>query len=138
MAFSIPYFWTPNLASNISNSWSYNWLFPEIDNSNVKIKITAKDKLWNTQSVKTTFAVDFTPPSVSNDVLEFPNWWKILKWWENYDITWNKDKITDIVWLKNYPIKLEYSIDNWNNYTLIADNLANNWTYNWLVPTINS
>lgn len=127
-----------NIASNISNSWTYNWLFPEIDNSNVKIKITAKDKLWNTQSVKTTFAVDFTPPSVSNDVLEFPNWWKILKWWENYDITWNKDKITDIVWLKNYPIKLEYSIDNWNNYTLIADNLANNWTYNWLVPTINS
>jgi hypothetical protein len=51
----------------------------------------------------------------------------------NYPITWTASGI-----LGNTPITLYYSLDNGDNWTLIASNEANDGIYNWSVPAVNT
>ncbi|MEI6267070.1 MAG: fibronectin type III domain-containing protein [bacterium] len=59
-----------NIVSNIANSGSYSWTLPTaVDSSNVKVRITAKDKAELSTSVSTTsFAVDSQPPTTISDL----------------------------------------------------------------------
>lgn len=125
------------IALNISNSWSYIWSTPSL-NSQVKLKFVVKDKLDNKKEIIKDITIDSLKPTILENT--FVSLWtgSILKWNTNFEITWNAWNISDNIWLKTNPIKLEYSLDWWNNFILIWENISNSWSYNWLVPEINS
>ncbi len=58
--------WTP-IASNEANDGTYSWTAPSVDSSNVKIRITATDKVGRTASdvSDAAFVVDSTQPTLS-------------------------------------------------------------------------
>lgn len=126
-----------NLALNIENNWSYNWNVPNI-NSQVKLKISAIDKLWNRNDIIKNITVDSTSPVIWSDTLLNFNSWSIYKGGQHYSILWNSGSISDNIWLKTTPIKLEYSLNWWTNWNLIIDNISNSWNYDWLVPSVNT
>lgn len=53
------------IADNLPNSWLYDFVLPSIDTPNMRIRITAKDLVWNTSFLNSqSFLVDSTPPTL--------------------------------------------------------------------------
>lgn len=65
----LEYFDNPNwisIASNLSNNWTYNFTLPSLDASDVKIRLSATDSVWNVvYKNSSSFTVDSTPPSIT-------------------------------------------------------------------------
>lgn len=58
--------WNP-IASNLANNGSYDFVLPSLDASNVRVRISATDRVENTSSLNSsTFLVDSTPPEISS------------------------------------------------------------------------
>lgn len=113
-------------------TWDISWLATAND---YRLKLKAQDTVWNTsEQTFGLFNVDRTAPVVAADTINYPNGWEII-WW-TINITWDNTKITDSSLAAN-PIKLEYSTDL-TNWTLIAENEANDWAYSWTTPEINN
>lgn len=131
--------WIWNTIWTGSNVWHMDWDLINIESWNdYKIKITAYDNANNSSNLEwSIFEIDRTNPIVPDDTIAFPVWWEILWWSGVVDITWNNLWITDNILAIN-PISLFYSLDNWNNWLLIDENLANNWFYSWVHWNINS
>jgi len=119
-----------------SNNWSYSWNITSLTswNNNYQVRLTAYDSAWNsTTATGNTFSIDKIAPTIPWWVITSPNWW-IHWWWKALNITWNNWWITDSNLDSNW-IKLDYSLDNWTNWTQIASSQANNWTYSWTTPS---
>jgi len=129
-------------ALNIIWTWANNWLMPwntsPLTSGNYNLKITAFDNAWNFSSdTSTWFEIDNTLPAITANTLIYPNWWEIFSWSTNINILWNTWTISDKNIVAN-PISLEYSLDNGVNWISIAKNIANNWSFTWNIPNINS
>lgn len=132
--------WTNwNLIWTWANTSPYNWNTTSLVSwSNYKVRITAYDTVWNPNlTTSDTFQIDKIAPVIQANTITTPNSNSILKWWASTTISWTTWNITDNISIWTNPITLSYSTD-WTNWSPIASNLLNNWSYNWTIPAINS
>ncbi|EKD65782.1 MAG: BNR repeat-containing glycosyl hydrolase [uncultured bacterium (gcode 4)] len=132
--------WSWNDIATGSNLGSYNWDISALaSDTDYKIKLTAFDRVDNnTSTISDAFTIDKVAPAVAADTITTPNGSNIYKWWQALNIAWDQTKITDNIALASSPIKLEYTLDNWTAWTQIATGEANDGTYAWTVPSVNS
>lgn len=97
------------------------------------LRLWARDSSGNISMASRNLAVlvDRTPPSV---ILTSPTSSQILRGGETRAISWILTEANPTA----HPIKLEYSLDDGSNWSLIADNLADSGSANWTVPSVNS
>ncbi len=111
------------LTKSTVNDGSYEWTIPsgQALASTYKVRITTVDNLVKADSGKFTIS-----SSVGLNLLT-PNGEEILKPQEPYVIRWREDP-------EVLEVKLEYSRDNGETYTTIADHVEDTGSYEWLVP----
>jgi len=128
--------WAWQTIGTMANGWSYNWDISSLTswNNNYQLRLIAYDYAWNTTTATwNTFSIDKVAPVIPAWVITSPTGSSIYWWWKALNITWNNGWITDSNLNSNW-IKLEYSLDNWTNWTQIATNLANNGSSSWTIP----
>ncbi|MFA5748234.1 MAG: hypothetical protein WC872_03950, partial [Candidatus Absconditabacterales bacterium] len=81
--------------------------------------------------------LDITNPTVPSDTLTSPNGGTYRTGGSVHDITWNSGSISDTNLATN-PITLSYSTNGGIDWTTIASSEANDGTYSWTTPDINS
>lgn len=123
-----------------ANISQYNWnIWALITGNNYKIKITAFDKSGNTSITESQiFSLDKSNPTITPWSILYPSSWEYIKWNTTYNITWNAWNITDNETLPTNPITLEYSTNNWTNWSVISSNLPNTGSYTWTVANTSS
>ena len=141
---------SPPVVSIPSTNYTYNvstgvlsftpgtdMVYTSLPNGVWYVTVNVSDVAGNTATASWNFTVDTTPPAVPTTVLTSPNGNEFWIGGSVHNITWNSTQITDANLAPN-PISLYYTSDNGTTWTLIAGNEANDGTYNWTVPTINS
>jgi hypothetical protein len=126
--------WTP-IASNEANDGSYTWTLPAINSDDIRVRVTVVDSAGNTASDASSsdFTIDSANPAVT---LTSPLGGQTYAGGASQNITWNA--ATDNILLATNPISLEYSTNSGSTWTSIATGEANDGTYAWTVPSINS
>lgn len=129
-----------NFVHSGANISPYNWNISELPTgNNYKIKISSRDKSGNESSTQTpVFALDKSKPTITAGVFLTPSAWNFIAWNQNYTLTWNSRSITDNQTLPEKPITLEYSLNNWWIWNVLATNLSNSWSYIWSIWALNS
>lgn len=121
---------------NLENNWIYSWNnIPQIDTNIAKIRITAKDNVWNTNNqLSNSFTIDSTPPTISSiETMDMDADWKIdalnVIMSENIldsSITLANFNISESIWI---PSSWEtWNISNDDNFILHFNNIWNTWT----------
>jgi|GEM_PF-2581165 len=130
--------WT-QIATNEANDGTYSWALPALNSQTVKIKVTATDKAGNIVSdiSDNNFTIDSTVPTVTAAALIAPNGNEAWKQGTSRNITWDDAAVTDNFALAVNPITLEYTTDG-SNWTQIATDEANDGTYAWTTPIMDS
>jgi len=109
-------------ASSNSNGGTYLWVVPYLTSSSVMVKA----KFWTLPSVVDQSAGYFTI-QIPAFVLISPDGNENFYPGNTTDIKWNA--------INSAFIKIEYSVDNGLNYTVIADSvIASSGVYSWSVP----
>ena len=101
------------------------------------IAITATDLAGNTSTTNGSITADNSLPAITAATLTSPSASGLI--WAGgsiRNITWNQAQITDTNLAAN-PITLEYTTDG-SNWNAIASSEANDGTYPWTLPAINS
>ncbi|MBI4122444.1 MAG: hypothetical protein HY462_00435 [Parcubacteria group bacterium] len=103
------------------------------------MRITATDRVNNSSNEVSDnqFTIDSTVPTVPANTLTAPNGGEAWKQGTARNIMWNNAAITDNFGLAANPITLEYSTDG-TNWNAIASGEANDGTYAWTTPMIDS
>uniref|UniRef100_UPI002606C037 hypothetical protein n=1 Tax=uncultured Lacinutrix sp. TaxID=574032 RepID=UPI002606C037 len=113
------------IASNIFAT-NYNWTIPNIYSEEVTLRVRDSN---NSCIFKNTSHFTILP---SEPVLISPNTNVTYYAGEYRPITWETGSIF------TSTVRLDYSIDNGNNWINIIASTSNDGNYNWLVPTANS
>ncbi|MBI4268188.1 MAG: PGF-pre-PGF domain-containing protein, partial [Chloroflexi bacterium] len=99
--------------------------------------VRAVDGAGNKGSVVSlSFTIDTIPPTIKATTLTSPNGDETWAGGSTKSITWTASDITDTN-LETNPLTLEYTTDG-TTWVSIATGSANNGSYNWRVPSINS
>ncbi|PIQ87749.1 MAG: hypothetical protein COV73_02445, partial [Candidatus Omnitrophica bacterium CG11_big_fil_rev_8_21_14_0_20_43_6] len=85
---------------------------------------STKDEISELKEIELNYA----PGSI---LVVKPNGAEIYKAGTAQEIAWSA-----LDYDNNYPLKLEYSLDNGKNYSVIADRVSNSGSYSWLVPQV--
>jgi len=129
----------PNaIVSNMTNSGSYNWTVPSIDNNQVRVQIAVADSVGNVSydTSNTNFTIDFSAPQVGDTAVTSPNGGEKWVAGSTHPITWNIGAFSDAL-LKAAPISLQYSTDNGATFpNSIVSGISNSGLYNWTLPSI--
>ncbi len=110
------------LASNFANTGTFQWLVSGTPSTNCLLRVSD--------------AVDGVPSDMSNAAFSIAEL-AISLIAPNGDELWSYNISYAIQWSTNGAvagIRLEYSIDNGANWTLITPNAPNTGAYNWAVP----
>ncbi|MDY6834270.1 MAG: C25 family cysteine peptidase [Chloroflexota bacterium] len=120
------------IATDEANDGSYDWVTPDIETSSALIKVSATDIDSNVgyDISDSMFAIDNTPPTVT---LTSPAGGETLIGGTTHTILWASAVDTN---LSDNPITLQYS--NSSSWTTIATGEANDGSYDWIVPQINT
>lgn len=124
--------WT-SIASNLSNTLSYNWSIPAVTSKTYRVRVTATDRAgWtNASSSSSDFWINSTTPVVA---LTAPNGGELLKGTQSTNITWTSSGLPS----GGSSVALDYSTDNGSTWTQISASEPNNGTYAWTVPAVDS
>jgi hypothetical protein len=119
--------WT-EIVSGETNDGSYLWTVPEVLTDSALVKVEAYDggHLYADDSSDALFAI--SPDTTAMKVLS-PNGGEELLWLDTHDITWTAPVYAD-------SVTLSYSADNASTWETISSGEANDGTYSWLVPEI--
>lgn len=120
--------WT-SIATSQANSGTYSWVLPSIENSNVKVRITATDSAGNVATATSTspFTIDSTTPNLTLTSLS------------GGQVIAGNGAIRTITWsasdnnFSSAPITIEYSSNSGGAWASIASGIANTGSYNWTV-----
>lgn len=121
--------WT-TIASNLSNTGSYGWIYPAIDTSEARVRVSAIDSAGNssTDQSDSAFTIDSSAPDVS---IVSPNGGELLVGGSVYEITWTASDEN----LPADPVRLYYYY--YGSEITIATGEANDGSYMWTVPSVN-
>ncbi len=128
--------WT-DIATNEDNDGAYMWTVPILDSDQCLVRVEATDDYGNTGSDTSdgvfTITTDATAPTVKvNSPVGGENW----AGGSTHAINWTATDL-DSGFGAN-PIDLYLSDDGGSTWAVIALGEANDGTYTWTVPTINS
>lgn len=93
------------IATNLPNSWNYTWNIGNLNSSQVRVRMQAKDAVGNISSygLSSVFVIDSTPPNIAFDLGTPPNGAFINGNW--FDLIGN---VSDNISLS----KIQYSVKN--------------------------
>lgn len=123
------------------NNWNYDFSNSLIDEDWQKydFKVFAYDKTYkvnNSSNYSFSLILDKTPPTIDSNIFTF-NTLNKYHWWNVLNITWDTSWFYDeLSWLAENPIILEFF--DWNSWSEIADNLVNNWSYDYILPLVDT
>ena len=116
--------WT-NIVTNYSNtSGVYAWTVPTLPLS-TNCKVRVQDYVQNCMQDISDNVFTITP---AQPILLTPNGGENLKAGCYFSITWNTATLYN-------SVRLDYSIDNGNNWILIINSTSNDGQYTWTLPT---
>jgi hypothetical protein len=134
------------LSSNNGSSWStiqsgiayvtgegtYGWTVPSVSSSQCRVSIEVEDQAGNKgyDMNDGTFTISNTLPTAT---VLYPNGGEYLKGNTAYNITWAATGEVEPV-----TINLRYSTNSGSSWTMIISNEANDGTYAWTTPLIDS
>ena len=108
----------------------YHWNIPQDYTGVTRIKVELKDQVGNLLSSDLSDPLYIVPkPSLT---ITFPNGGEIFNVGSTINITWTSSDPNNVI---KY-LKIYFSQDGGQNYTLIADNVENTGSYSWQVPQI--
>jgi hypothetical protein len=105
----------------------------------IQIGLTANDNFGNLTPMVMTAAnmrVITKSPSFSANIFILPSGGSFVAGGTPCSITWNYANISFGAQAKNYPLTLQYSIDNGTSFLMAAANLPNSGSYLWTTPLI--
>ncbi|MCK4758031.1 MAG: hypothetical protein KAS67_06245, partial [Thermoplasmata archaeon] len=122
------------VATGEADDGSYLWTVPFEDSQDCMVKVLVRDMAGNENEDVSDgfFTIDSTPPTVW---VISPDGGELWSGNDIHQIQWNA---YDNFNLSANPVSLYYSLDNGGNWTLIAENEANDGSYDWLTPLSNS
>jgi hypothetical protein len=119
-----------DIISSTANDGTHSWLVPQTPSTQCRVRVSE--------------AADNNPSDTSNAVFQIksssaggtltvtaPNGGEHLAIGSKYSITWTSSGVTD-------TIRIRFSSDGGNNWSRIADNLADSGSWTWTVPDIDS
>ncbi len=123
----------PSAGTGLSSSYELSYDTEQ----ETTVRYQAYDNAGNPSAVgEYIVKIDLIDPAVLGTTLTSPNGGQLFKGGSSQPITWNDGEITDDN-LGSNPINLEYCYDEGSCH-LIASNEANDGTYDWTVPEIDS
>lgn len=108
--------------STIANSvpcCSYTWTVPNVNSSNVIVRVLDANNTCRADSSNTSFTIIPTQPQLTS-----PNGGEVWNVNSSQTITWNSSTFFSTV-------RLAYSLDNGANWILIANSVSNTGSYTW-------
>lgn len=121
------------IVTDTDNDESYTWTVPEINSSSVQVRVNVTDSAGNTGTDESdgTFTVDSTRPTVTVDD---PNGGEALVAGSDATIQWiASDTLSGVD-----SVDIGYSTDSGGSYTTIATGEANDGSYAWSVPSVDT
>lgn len=135
--------WTEQKLATSWTSTNWNYTFDPVgdnDGANYSVIVTTYDNAFKTNNYSTGgFSVtkDNSGPVVDNNIFTFNVWSWTLKWWINFPITWDKNLITS-TWAPINNDSLNIDFFNWTNWINIATNINNSWSFDYLLPLVDT
>jgi PKD repeat protein len=116
--------WTTIISSYSAASGSYNWTIPNTPSTNCVVQISDASNTSYSDQSNGVFVIITPNPTL---ILTTPNGGEEWKVGAEQTISWASNNIE--------AIKIEYSTDNGNTWSIIVARVAaNNLNYNWVVP----
>lgn len=114
-----------NINSNVFNIGTYTWYTPGLAGSNYKIRVSSRNQPSVFDVSDTTFNVGLVAPT--GITVTSPNGGENLPWGSTHTITWNSSGTVD-------SVDIYVSYNNGASYLKLADNEANDGSYQWQLP----
>ena len=123
--------------------WSVAGQFgSSFSSDSIQIGLTAQDNFGNvTPKIMpaNNVHVNTKGPTFGSNIFILPSVGSIIAGGSVCSITWNWANISFNVQAKNYPLTLQYSLDNGNTFiNSAAGNLQNTGSYSWTTPLLTS
>jgi RHS repeat-associated protein len=114
-----------SITQSTLNDGNYNWLVPDNASETCLVRVKGSTDVI----IPDTSDAVFTIVSPVNPILtvNYPNGGETLFIGSIYEITWSSYGTVG-------EVKIDYSVDNGDNWTGIAASTENNGNYDWLVP----
>ncbi|MBI5797365.1 hypothetical protein HZA98_00490, partial [Candidatus Woesearchaeota archaeon] len=120
-----------------ASSGLYNWNTLGLPDGNEYIVRISSIGTCSSTDSSGTFTLDSIAPTINSDTLLTPNGGEDIAGGSFFDITWDSGDITDTN-LGSTPISLYYSTNSGASWTLITSAQANDGSYLWTVPVVNT
>lgn len=118
--------WSVVVNSTPASTGSYNWMVPDNNSSECKIKITDVDDINVYDKSNSTFSI-----SLYGLNLIYPNGGEFTASGSPIDIRWSNTPVANI--------KIEYSVNNGSNWVdIITSTPTSSGNYSWMVPSVSS
>ncbi len=121
--------WTTERAST-TNDGSYSWSVPDVDSSQCKVRIKEASDGSPSDTSNAVFSIEESTPSATLTVTA-PNGGESLEVGDSYTIRWNTTGTVG-------NVKIQYSTNNGSSWTTERASTANDGSYAWTVPDVES
>ncbi|NIM17526.1 MAG: hypothetical protein GTO45_36395 [Candidatus Aminicenantes bacterium] len=119
-----------DIISSTANDGTHSWLVPQTPSTQCRVRVS--DAAAGNPSDTSNAVFQIRSSSAGGTLtVTAPNGGEHLAIGSKYTITWTSSGVTD-------TIRIRFSSDGGNNFSKIADNLANSGSWTWTVPNINS
>lgn len=113
------------IVESATNSRSYEWTIPNTPSDSCLVKVSNHDNL-SVYDMSERFRIPLQTIEITS-----PTTGDVFVSGRKYYITWK--------WTGSFTnVDIEYSADNGNTWTYVANNVTNNGSYEWSTPTVNS
>ncbi len=112
------------ITSSATNSGSYAWTLPNTTSTQALVRISNVGDASNYDVSNTAFTISYP-----TDFLTSPNGGEIWRSQNSQSITWNSTVFSG-------NVKLEYSVNNGDTWSVITNSASNSGSYNWLPPMV--
>jgi PKD repeat protein len=122
-----------DVATDIANDGRYDWEVSSADTTHALVRITVSDSAGNIASDTSdaTFTIGSSAPSVN---VNAPNGGETVRGGETSTISWSAtDPVTGVS-----TVGIAYSSDNGATWTTLTAETANDGSYDWTVPGLNT
>ncbi|MBK7958466.1 MAG: hypothetical protein IPK03_10335 [Bacteroidetes bacterium] len=113
-----------NTVATVANTGSYSWTVPNAITSTCIIRVSnnGNPSLFDTSNAN--FTINLPAPIITS-----PNGGETFTSMNSTNITWDASSVAS-------NVKIEYSLDSGNNWTLLVASTSNTGTYPWTLPMI--
>ncbi|HOT96379.1 MAG TPA: FlgD immunoglobulin-like domain containing protein [bacterium] len=115
------------LASNLTNTGTYEWTLPQVDSDSCLVKVVDKATGIPVDVSDKVFTIKKSHPLPGGITVSEPNGGEQWEVGSTHAITWTVENFDS-------PVNILLSIDNGANWSTLANNIAALGVYEWTVP----